>query len=225
MRHLVNGTIAATAGLLLVVTAPCADACPTLNLTTRIDAATCCERLGPGGEQIYANPAFVVRGMLRIIPHPKGLPPPVLANLAVEVQTRPDKEWTTQARLVLNEYGAGSVETCRGALSQTAPDGRLMLVDEASRTISFQQAQALTTGKNYIRFVGVFRGPLPPFEFVAEPGRSKRTRIRTFATLIGGRANALCSVDADGDGLVETQVSTLLKARYRRIEEHGLPIE
>lgn len=222
MRYFVNVAVAATAGALVLLTsAPVADACSRVSLKANIRAETCCERLGPNGEKIFTEPAFLVWGTLTLKPGRQDTAPLILANLVMEVQTRQGGTWVTQKRLVLNQYGDSSVETCLGELAQTEPATLLRLLDADNREISFAEAQALRHGKNEIGFVGTFRGPLAALKFTGKRHvRNKRVRVRAFATLIGEKSRMLCSVDADGDGVVEHQVSTHLKYRTGLIKEN-----
>jgi hypothetical protein len=51
--------------------------------------------------------------------------------------------------------------------------------------------------------MATFAGNIP--EIV--PGQ--RVRVKTLTTVIGAHANATCSVDADGNGTIDTNVRTL----------------
>ncbi len=138
---------------------------------------------------------------------------PNLGSLVVEVQARQDNgSYVPAARRVVNRFGASSVSTCAGPLSSSGSfPGTIVFVDKDGNELNFDSIKNIPNGTTGLNFVATFVGTIPELD----PG--ERARIRVYTTIKNADGSDQCSIDADGDGVVDANVRTLIFRKLVRV--------
>lgn len=186
-----------------------AFACATLRASSRIDTFTCnCS------EGNLETPITVVSGTALI---GNGLATPTLTSLVVELQARSGNGiYHPIGRQVISAAGSDfppsrSVSTCGGPLAAGPVAGRIKLVDANEQELTFDQVKNIPDGVTPLNFVATFAGPLPQLV----PG--SRARVKIYTTAKNTHQPHACTIDADNDGTVDSDVKTLFFQKSVRV--------
>jgi len=178
-----------------------AFACATLRATGRIDTFAC--SCGEGLD----NPITVVTGTAFI---GNGRATPTLASLIVELQAKKNGVGIYQpvARQVISADGTDfppsrSVTTCTGPVAAGPIGGRIQFVDKDEKPLTFDDVKNIPDGITPLNFVATFAGLIPELK----PG--SRARLKVYTTAMNTDLPRTCSIDADADGTIDSQVKTL----------------
>jgi hypothetical protein len=185
-----------------------AFACASLRVTARIDtfACNCSEGL--------ESPITVVSGTALL---GNGRATPTLASIVVELQAREGSaNYQPIARQVLSDAGSEfppprSVATCNGPIAAGDMAGRIRLVDANEQPLNFYEVKSIPVGTTPLRFIATFAGPIP----VLRPG--SHARVKVYTTAINTDQPHTCTIDADGDGTVDSEVKTLIFQKTVRV--------
>ena len=178
--------------------------CAALRANARIDTFSCMGCDGNLETQIYSVSGTAVISSAHAAP--------VLGSLVVEIQARQDNgSYIPAARQVVNAFGASSVSTCVGTLLAGPFPGKIVFVDKDGNELSFDSVKNISSGTNALNFIATFVGTIPELD----PG--ERARVRVYTTAMNVDTNDLCSVDADGDGSIDTKVKTLIFRKLVRV--------
>lgn len=191
-----------------------AHACAALRAQARIDQFSCGE-CSSSGEGNLETTITVVSGSALIF---NGHASPTLTSLVVDLQARPTGTslYHTVARQVLSATGtdyppARIVQTCNGPIFSGSTAGRIRLVDSSENPLTFDQVKAIPLGTTSLNFIATFAGPLPDLL----PGA--RARVKIVSTAINTDGTHPCSIDADGDGTMDSNVKTLIFQKTVRV--------
>jgi hypothetical protein len=204
---------AALAGSLLALEGQ-ALACAALRAQARIDQFSCgaCSGSGDGNLETIIT---VVSGTALIF---NGHAAPTLTGLAVELQARPTGTslYHPVARQVISAGGtdyppARIIQTCNGPITSGSVAGRIQLVNTSEQPLTFDQVKHIPLGTSGINFIATFAGPMPDLV----PGARARVKITT--TAIDTDGTHPCSIDADGDGITDFHVKTLIFQKGVRV--------
>ncbi len=177
-------------------------ACATLRATGRLDtfACSCAEGL--------ENPITVATGTALV---GNGRATPTLASLIVELQAKKNGIGVFQAvaRQMISADGTDyppprSVATCKGPVTAGPVAGRIQLVDKDEKPLTFDDVKNIGDGITPINFVATFAGLIPELK----PG--SRARLKIYTTAVNTDQPHTCSIDADGDGSLDSAVKTLI---------------
>jgi hypothetical protein len=195
-----------------------AHACAALRAQARIDQFSCgsCSSSGEGNLETVIT---VVTGTALIF---NAHASPTLTSLAVELQARSTEgtpyhsTYHSIARLVISATGtdyppARIVQTCNGPLMSGSVAGRIAFVDANEQPLTFDQVKTIPLGTTALNFIATFAGPLPDLV----PGA--RARVNITSTAIDTDGSHPCSIDADGDGTVDSKVKTLIFQKTVRV--------
>ncbi len=206
--------VAATLAVSVLTLEGRALACAALRAQARIDQFTCggCSSSGEGNLE---TPITVVSGSALIF---NGHASPTLTSLVVELQARPTGTslYHAVARQVIAADGsdyppARIVQTCNGPITSGSTAGRIKLVDGNESPLTFDQVKTISLGTTSLNFIATFAGPLPDLL----PGA--RARVRIITTAINTDGTHPCTIDADGDGSVDSDVKTLIFQKTVRV--------
>jgi hypothetical protein len=186
-----------------------AFACATLRATGRIDVFGCNCSTG------LESPITVVTGTALV---GNGRATPTLTSLIVELQARQGGVGIYQpvARQVLSADGTDfppprSVATCKGPVAAGPVPGRITLIDQDEQPLSFDDVKHIPDGVTPINFVATFAGPLPQLK----PG--SHARLKVYTTAINTDQPHTCTIDADGDTVMDSAVKTLIFQKTVRV--------
>lgn len=198
MHRFASSILALALGVLVTHgRADVASACSGVGATVKIDPFEC-GACGGGG---LITPIWSVSGTVFLT---NDQATPVLASIVVEIQTPIGFKYVPAARLVLDAAGHTFVDTCKGGFADGPTEGRIVLTDGQGNEVSFQDVQNLPEGTAALNFIATFAGPVPGLEL------GGRARVKIYTTAIGVHGSLLCSVDADGNGIVDQDVKTLV---------------
>ncbi|MBI3769138.1 MAG: hypothetical protein HY271_11700 [Deltaproteobacteria bacterium] len=186
-----------------------AFACASLRVAARIDTFGCnCS------EGNLESPITVVSGTALL---GNGRATPTLASIVVELQARQGSSpYQPIARQVLSDAGTDfppprSVATCNGPIAAGAITGRIKLVDANEQPLNFSDVKNIPVGVTPLRFIATFAGPLPELA----PG--SHARVKVYTTAINTDQPHTCTIDADGDGTIDSEVKTLIFQKAVRV--------
>lgn len=181
--------------------------CPRFRAAARVDTFACPCPDGDNGN--LETPIIVVTGSLAVdLRRQTG----TLASLVVELHARERRGgWVAVARQVLDATDGSIVETCRGTLTSGPVAGRIVLVDADGNALTFDQVKNVPEGRTLVRYIATFAGAIPTIT----PG--KRTRVKTYTTVMGMSGPGTCTVDADGDGIEDLGVKTFVFQPFARV--------
>ncbi len=184
-------------------------ACATLRATARIDTFGCnCS------EGDLETPITVVSGTALI---GNGRAAPTLTSLIIELQARHGTSvYQPIARQILSAAGTDlppvrSVATCNGPVSSGPVAGRIKLVDANEQALTFDQVKSIPLGLTPLMFIATFAGPLPQLV----PG--SRARLKVYTTAINTDQPHTCTIDADANGTLDSNVKTLIFQKSVRV--------
>ncbi len=152
----------------------------------------------PCGETV--TPIYVVTGTLVLTNRRAS---PTLASIVVELSAKQKSKYVVVARQVLDEANHSVVDTCLGSFAAGPIAGHIVLTDGMGMQLSFADVKNLPEGTVTLHYIATFAGNIP--EIIL----GQRVKVKAFTTLIGAHANATCSIDADGDGSIDSSVRTL----------------
>ena len=204
--------VAATLAVSLLGAAERAHACAALRAQARIDQFTCA---ACAGSDTLEQTITEVSGSALIF---NGHASPTLTSLVVELQARPigTSLYHMVGRQVLSATGTDYppsriVQTCNGPIASGSIAGRIRLVDGNESPLTFDQVKAIPLGTTSLNFIATFAGSMPDLV----PGTRARVRITT--TAINTDGTHPCSIDADGDGTMDSDVKTLIFQKTVRV--------
>jgi len=181
--------------------------CSAVRAGARIDLFTCpCPP--PGGGAPLENPIYVVTGTMTLSNRRST---PTLGNIVIELSAKKKGKYVIAGRQVLDEAGHAVVNTCQGSFTAGPIAGRVVLTDGAGNELTFAQVKNLPEGTVTLHYVATFAGSIPEIT----PG--SRVRVRAFTTAIGADSTKTCSVDADGNGTVDSNVRTLITSKIVKV--------
>jgi hypothetical protein len=184
-------------------------ACATLRATARIDTFGCA-----CSDNNLETPITVVSGTALI---GNGRAAPTLTSIVVELQARQGSGiYLPVARQVISDAGSDfppprAVATCNGPLAAGPIAGRIKLVDANEQPLTFDDVKHIPLGVTPVMFVATFAGPLPQLT----PG--SRARVKVYTTATDTDQPHTCTIDADADGTVDSEVKTLFFQKAVRV--------
>jgi hypothetical protein len=173
--------------------------CSAVRAAARIDLFTCpCPDPNGGGN--LESPIYVVTGTI-VLSNQRANP--TLGNIVIELDAKKKGKYVVAATQVLDEAGHSFVNTCNGSFAAGPIPGHIVLTDGAGNELTFAQVKNLPQGSVVLHYVATFAGTIPD----VTPG--SRVRVRAVTTAINTDSTHTCSVDADGNGSIDSNVRTL----------------
>jgi len=185
-----------------------AFACATFRASARIDRFDCSCSEGNLETEITVVSGTAVIG--------NNLAAPTLTSLIVELQARQGGVYQPIGRQVLTATGSDfpppqSAQTCTGPVLAGPVAGRIKLVDPDGQPLTFDQVKHIPIGVTPLMFIATFAGPLPQLV----PGA--HARVSVYTTAMNTDQAHTCTIDADADGIIDSDVKTLISKKSVRV--------